>query len=48
MNHNQYDCPCDAILSDITKEIKQWQEEDNHIIVLTNFNKVVTEAMARQ
>jgi len=46
-NSNQFECPQDAILLDITKEIKSWQEEGDHIIVLTNFNKVVTDVMAR-
>jgi len=40
--------PENAILLDIMKEIKSWQEEGDHIIVLTNFNEAVTEAMARQ
>ncbi len=45
-NSNRFECPQDAILLDITKEIKSWQEEGDHIIVLTDFNKVVTDAMA--
>jgi len=43
-NSNRFECPRDAILSDITKEIRTWQEEGDHIIVLTDFNKAVTEA----
>jgi len=35
--------PRDDILMDITKEVKSWQEEGDHIIVLTDFNEVVTE-----
>jgi len=31
-----FDCPWDAILIDFAKEIQQWQERDNQMVVLIN------------
>jgi len=45
-DNNRYECPRDAILSDLTREIRQWQEEGDHIIVLTDFNEDVMETTA--
>jgi len=39
---NHFECPRKAILADITKEIKQWQDLGDHILLLTDFNDNVT------
>jgi len=43
----QFECPWDAILMDIMKEIKSWQELSDHVIVLTDFNDEVTDLAIR-
>jgi len=45
-SNNCYEYPRKAILSDIMQEIRKWQEDGNHIIVLTDFNNAVTDATA--
>jgi len=42
MGLNHFDCPRKAILVDITKEIKQWQEMSNQILLLMDFKDDVT------
>jgi len=42
-----FDCPCDAILHDLSREMREWQDEGDHVIVLTDFNDDVTAATAR-
>jgi len=39
---NRFECPQDAILADITKEIRQWQEMGDQILLLTDFNDDIT------
>ncbi len=39
----QFECPHDAILKDIVKEMKAWQEARDHLIVITDFNDAVTD-----
>jgi len=45
-SNNHYECPRNAILSDITQEIRKWQEDGDHIIVLTDFNEAITDTTA--
>jgi len=39
---NRFKCPREAILMDLAKEINLWQEEGNHIVLLSDFNDDVT------
>jgi len=38
----RFECPRDAILIDLEKEITCWQDEGDHIIILTDFNDDIT------
>jgi len=37
----RFECPRQAILTDIAKEILGWQESGNHVMLLTDFNDAV-------
>jgi len=39
----QFECPKEAILADLAQEIQAWQDEGNHVILLTNFNEDITD-----
>jgi len=36
------ECPQKAVLTDIEKELQQWQEDGEHIIILMDFNEDVS------
>jgi len=44
---HRYVCPRNELLTDISKEMHLWQDEGDHLIVLTDFNDDVTAAEAR-
>jgi len=44
---HHFDCPWKAILANITKEIKQWHELGNQILLLTDFNDNITNAATK-
>jgi len=44
----RYDCPRDAILTDLAKEMHLWQDMGDHLMVLTDFNDDVTASDARK
>ncbi len=43
----RFDCPRDAIIHDLTQEMRGWQEDGDHLIVLTDFNDDVTDTPVR-
>ena len=43
----RYDSPRDEVLKDISKDIQLWQDDGDHIIVLTDFNDDVAAADAK-
>jgi len=45
---NHFECPCEAILVDMAKEVNAWQEEGNHVILLMDFNDDVMDMAVRQ
>jgi len=40
----RFECPWDTILHDLSREMWEWQDEGNHLIVLTDFNDDVMAA----
>jgi len=40
----RFECPQDAILHNLMQEMQEWQDEGDHLIVLSNFNNDVTAA----
>jgi len=44
---NRVECPREAILTNIAKEIQQWQDDEDHVLVLTDFNDDIGSSLAR-
>jgi len=42
------ECLHEAILKDITKDIQQWQDDGDHIILLTDYNDDITSCQVQQ
>jgi len=45
---NRIECPRMAILADLAKAIQQWQDEGNHILLLTDYNDDITSGPVNQ
>jgi len=43
----RFECPKEAILVDLAKEIQTWQHEGDHVILLTDFNDDITDTSVR-
>ncbi len=44
----RFECPKEAILVDLAKEIQTWQHEGDHVILLTDFNDDITDTSVRR
>jgi len=44
----RYECPCKELLKDITTEMHAWQDDGDHLIVLTDFNDNVTALVTQE
>ncbi len=43
----RFECPRDIILHDLSREMREWQDDGDHLIVLNDFNDDVTAATTR-
>jgi len=45
---NHIECPRAAILSNLAKDIQQWQDDGDHIILLMDYNDDITSTLVQQ